>query len=271
MPIELLIGADYDGNLFTGNICHLSSGLIAVDTYLGWSVMGRPKAASNNYSSISLFVQSHGISDLRRLETIGKMDPYETDSSKNLENQYLSTPYHDTAVKLKNSFYVDNCVTSVNSEKELRRFTEDSTNLMAPAKFDLRGWEFTGEAISLKDPKLTPVLGLLWDKSEDVLFCNNSVVEIPPNIITRQHRLVELLVREAHLENSHAGVQILLSKLREKFWVINGRRTIRRGINKCLRCKRYIYRNIETPTASLPQDRVEESAAFEVVVVYHYL
>ncbi|GFR28026.1 hypothetical protein TNCT_489681 [Trichonephila clavata] len=81
-------------------------------------------------------------------------------------DQYLSTPYHDTSGKLKNSFYVDNCVTSVNSEKELRRFIEDSTNLMAQAKFDLRGWEFTGEAILLKDPKPTHILGLLWDRSE---------------------------------------------------------------------------------------------------------
>ncbi|GFQ68001.1 integrase core domain protein [Trichonephila clavata] len=56
---------------------------------------------------------------------------------------------------------------------------------MVQAKFDLRGCEFT-EAISLRDPKPTPVLRLLWDKSEDVLFCDNSLVEIPPDIVTRR-------------------------------------------------------------------------------------
>ncbi|GFU62698.1 integrase core domain protein [Nephila pilipes] len=56
---------------------------------------------------------------------------------------------------------------------------------MAQAKFDFRGWEFTVEAISLKDAKPTPVLGLLWDKSEVVLFCDNSFVETPPDTITR--------------------------------------------------------------------------------------
>ncbi|GFR27652.1 integrase catalytic domain-containing protein [Trichonephila clavata] len=244
LPIELLIGADYAGNFFTGNICHLSSGLIAVETYFGWSIMRSPKAASNKYSYIYLFAQSHDISYLWRLETIGIMGPCVTDSSKDLESkaidyfssrvkidedgryevklpwmrrldelptnryivgkrlnstsmkllksnklecyndvfeewknedfiedsgegpghclphrgvfknqsttkirpvfdascksrdQYLSTS-HDAAVKLQNSFYVDNCVTSVNSEKELRRFIENSTNLMAQAKFDL--------------------------------------------------------------------------------------------------------------------------------------
>ncbi|GFR27864.1 integrase_H2C2 domain-containing protein [Trichonephila clavata] len=164
----LLVLIEADGRR---NIYHLSAGLIAVDTYLGWSVMGRPKADSNNYSSISLFVQSH----FRPVETRNYWynEPILFLLSAVIHrhfDQYLSTPYHDAAVKLKNSFYVDNCVTSVNSEKELRCFIEDSTNLMAQARFDLRSWEFTGEAISLRDPKPTPVLGLLWDKSEDVLF-----------------------------------------------------------------------------------------------------
>ncbi|GFR13117.1 DUF1758 domain-containing protein [Trichonephila clavata] len=81
-----------------GNICHLSSGLIAVDPYLGWSVMGRPKAASNNYSCISLFVQSHDISNLWRLEIIGIMDPCETDSSKDLESKVID--YFSSSVKI---------------------------------------------------------------------------------------------------------------------------------------------------------------------------
>ncbi|XP_055951683.1 uncharacterized protein LOC129987770 [Argiope bruennichi] len=66
------------------------------------------------------------------------------------------------------------------------------------------------------------------------------------------------------MENSHAGVQILLSKLRENFWIINGRKTIRREINKCLRCKRYNSRNIQTQPIGFPQDIVEESVEFEV-------
>ncbi|XP_055928106.1 uncharacterized protein LOC129959313 [Argiope bruennichi] len=84
-----------------------------------------------------------------------------------------------------------------------------------------------------------------------------------PILLPGKHGLVELLVREAHMENSHAGVQILLSKLRENCWIINGRRTVRREINKCLRCKRYNSKNIQTQPIGLPQCRVEESAAFE--------
>lgn len=85
-----------------------------------------------------------------------------------------------------------------------------------------------------------------------------------PILLPGRHRLVDLLVREVHLKNSHAGGQILLSKLRENFWIINGRRAARREIQKRLRCKRYNSKKIETQPVGLPQDRVEESAVFEV-------
>jgi len=41
---------------------------------------------------------------------------------------------------LKQSFYVDNCATSVDSEEELVLFIEQATKLLAEEKFDLRGW-----------------------------------------------------------------------------------------------------------------------------------
>ncbi|GFQ81978.1 DUF1758 domain-containing protein [Trichonephila clavata] len=64
----------------------------------GRSVMGRPRTASNNYSSISFFVQSHDISDLRRLETIDIMDSRESDSSKELESKAID--YFSSSVKI---------------------------------------------------------------------------------------------------------------------------------------------------------------------------
>ncbi|GFT70385.1 CCHC-type domain-containing protein [Trichonephila clavipes] len=43
--------------------------------------------------------------------------------------------------KLQDSFYVDNCVTSVQNNAELRIFVESATNVMKEGMFDLRGWE----------------------------------------------------------------------------------------------------------------------------------
>ncbi|GBM10771.1 hypothetical protein AVEN_150-1 [Araneus ventricosus] len=49
-----------------------------------------------------------------------------------------------TAQKLLESFYVENCVTSVDNEEELGRFMLDSGEILNPAKFNLCGWETRG-------------------------------------------------------------------------------------------------------------------------------
>ncbi|CAG7822716.1 unnamed protein product, partial [Allacma fusca] len=38
--IDMLIGADFAGKLLTGQVRHLKSGLVAVETKLGWTLMG---------------------------------------------------------------------------------------------------------------------------------------------------------------------------------------------------------------------------------------
>ncbi|KAF2884418.1 hypothetical protein ILUMI_21758 [Ignelater luminosus] len=81
------------------------------------------------------------------------------------EDQFIHMS--DTIKKLFSSFYVDNCVTSVDSVEELYQFKEESKILMTEGGFNLRGWEYT----HCEEPhQLTSVLGLTWDKREDVLM-----------------------------------------------------------------------------------------------------
>ncbi|XP_035226090.1 uncharacterized protein LOC118198508 [Stegodyphus dumicola] len=58
--------------------------------------------------------------------------------SYHLDNapQYL----RGTALRLKKSFYVDNCIASFETEEEIVKFKEESQTLMFPGGFDLRGW-----------------------------------------------------------------------------------------------------------------------------------
>ncbi|UYV61043.1 hypothetical protein LAZ67_1003208 [Cordylochernes scorpioides] len=51
-----------------------------------------------------------------------------------------------------------------------------------------------------------------------------------PIILPGDHPFVEQLIWEVHLKNGHVGVQFILSKLREKFWIIRGRKTIKKII-----------------------------------------
>lgn len=68
------------------------------------------------------------------------------------------------AEKLRTSFYVDNCVTSVDTQEEAEIFISNATAVMSEAKFDLRGWEKTDANCTNTETQPTKVLGLLWDK-----------------------------------------------------------------------------------------------------------
>ncbi|XP_055932854.1 uncharacterized protein LOC129962879 [Argiope bruennichi] len=64
----------------------------------------------------------------------------------------------DVIQKLAHSFYVDSCVSCVKNEKELHRFINVSTEVMADKKFELRGWEFSD--VNADTSADTNVLGL---------------------------------------------------------------------------------------------------------------
>ncbi|XP_035214247.1 uncharacterized protein LOC118188023 [Stegodyphus dumicola] len=49
--------------------------------------------------------------------------------------------FEKTAIKLLESFYVDNCVTNVENPEELEKFIEESRLVLSTAEFELRGWE----------------------------------------------------------------------------------------------------------------------------------
>lgn len=80
-----------------------------------------------------------------------------------------------TIEKLQSSFYVDNCITSVESELEREKFEREARSIMTSGKFDLRGWESTGDS-SANETSL--VLGLLWNKRRDVISINPALVPV---------------------------------------------------------------------------------------------
>ncbi|GFX63759.1 transposon Ty3-G Gag-Pol polyprotein [Trichonephila clavipes] len=151
--------SDIVGKLFTGEVKQLSEGLTAVNTRLGWTVMGKLSCESKFESENSLLVHSlftnrEKISDVRELDSLGIKDPSEKKSKlelqdlalKHFENTVLredeaavlnhhfkQAPEHleKAAEKLIDSMFVDNCVASVDSSEELESFQRDSTELLA--------------------------------------------------------------------------------------------------------------------------------------------
>ncbi|GBN28942.1 hypothetical protein AVEN_153311-1 [Araneus ventricosus] len=73
---------------------------------------------------------------------------------------------------LKQSFYVDNVVASLDSHEDLKNFIYKSTHLMLQGGFELRDWEST--ECETEHGWETPVLGMKWNRQLDSLRVNMS-------------------------------------------------------------------------------------------------
>lgn len=87
-------------------------------------------------------------------------------------------------------------------------------------------------------------------------------------IILNLHQiLTRLIILNEHHRQLHAGSQTILASIRQQFWIVNGRSTIRDIINKCVTCFRIKPRVLEQKMADLPTDRVTSNRPFYVVGV----
>ncbi|UYV69015.1 KLHL10 [Cordylochernes scorpioides] len=78
--IDILIGGDYYGQLLTGKIEQLAGGLTAIQTVLGWTLIGNTSSERPETSAqmvITLLTTQQRVASLWELETIGIRDPTE--------------------------------------------------------------------------------------------------------------------------------------------------------------------------------------------------
>ncbi|GBM54905.1 Retrovirus-related Pol polyprotein from transposon TNT 1-94 [Araneus ventricosus] len=83
-----------------------------------------------------------------------------------------------------------------------------------------------------------------------------------PIILPSDHTVVKSLIMNDHNNLLHAGTFMLMSHLREKYWIIKTRRTIRNCIRKCINYQRFKVKKCE-----VPKDRVRDATAFEILGV----
>ena len=74
-------------------------------------------------------------------------------------------------------------------------------------------------------------------------------------ILLGKNYLTELLVGHYHQERKHQGVEALLAFLHPHFWIINGRRIVRKVKGACAKCGRYDAMACKEVTAPLPPER----------------
>ncbi|XP_066590640.1 uncharacterized protein [Prorops nasuta] len=83
-----------------------------------------------------------------------------------------------------------------------------------------------------------------------------------PIILPNCH-LTAILIRQTHLDTLHGGLQLTLSTLRQKFWVINARNLVKSCVHKCITCVRERAKLGSQLMGSLPAARVSRSLTFE--------
>ncbi|UYV73603.1 hypothetical protein LAZ67_11000027 [Cordylochernes scorpioides] len=90
---------------------------------------------------------------------------------------HLSLPqFQDNrcAELLARSFYVDNCILSLSSTHDVKKFIKESSDIMMQAKFELRDWMWNEPGITEQDP--ASILGMKWHLQTDTIAINTGRV-----------------------------------------------------------------------------------------------
>ena len=84
-----------------------------------------------------------------------------------------------------------------------------------------------------------------------------------PILLPAKHRFTELVIEEAHHTVHHNGIRETLNRIREKYWVLRGRESVKGLLKKCVVCKKLEGKPFSTPPAPvLPESRVSDEPPF---------
>ncbi|XP_018368261.1 PREDICTED: uncharacterized protein LOC108764467, partial [Trachymyrmex cornetzi] len=83
-----------------------------------------------------------------------------------------------------------------------------------------------------------------------------------PIVLPHHSRITELIIEHEHLRNLHAGADATLAAVRQKYWPIRARGTVRKLLRGCIKCFRSKPRFSEQLMGDLPMHRVTPSRPF---------
>lgn len=125
---------------------------------------------------------------------------------------------------------------------------------------------FTTEDTVIEGIRVLRTNGLIRVKTK-LLYRDDSYSFRLPVLLPHSHPLVDQLIKEVHKKNGHCSIQILMSILRERFWIIRSRQAIKNILANCVNCLRFTAKPCKVVPAPLPEDRIKDAKVFEVVGV----
>ena len=87
-----------------------------------------------------------------------------------------------------------------------------------------------------------------------------------PAIIRHESHLTKLIVLDTHKTILHQGVSSTLSHIRLKFWIVKGKKIVKKHLGRCTICKKAQGTTMTSPPATdLPEFRIDCGHAFQVI------
>lgn len=83
-----------------------------------------------------------------------------------------------------------------------------------------------------------------------------------PFLLSGKHYLSKLITSREHLVMLHAGPQLLLASLRDRFWITNGRNLVKQVVHRCVTCFRVSPILTQPIMGNLPTARVQPTFPF---------
>ena len=146
-PISILIGADIVGKLLTGRLQNLECGATAIETRLGWTIMGKNSKekitrVDLTLLAVSMFTQEANVSDLWSLDVLGINDPVET-KTKEAHHEQVKNDFRQTVkINVTGRYEVllpwkeNHPPLSNNKEMAIKRFETNTKRLKSENLFE---------------------------------------------------------------------------------------------------------------------------------------
>ena len=84
-----------------------------------------------------------------------------------------------------------------------------------------------------------------------------------PILLPRNDRITYLIIDHSHKQILHSGTSQTLSQVRQKYWILQGRATVKSVLRNCITCRKHEGGPYQTPVMpALPKTRVTKACPF---------
>ena len=101
-----------------------------------------------------------------------------------------------------------------------------------------------------------------WIERDGIPFCSRHPIVLSPD-----HDFTRLIVMNCHEGPKHEGVDHVRNELRQQYWILRCRATVRKILHQCYYCRRRKAKPVPPMMARLPYDRLQIAPAFSKVGV----